>query len=47
VEAWFNVVLCAPERKHFRIELQTFAASDDLRTRLGQLWGSAPPLTRV
>lgn len=47
VEAWFNVVLCAPEQKHFRIELQAFAASDDLRTRLGQLWGSAPPLVRT
>jgi HD-like signal output (HDOD) protein len=46
LEAWFNVVLCAPEQKHFRIELQAFAASDDLRTRLGQLWGSAPPLAR-
>jgi hypothetical protein len=47
LEAWFNVVLCAPEQQRFRIELQAFAPSDDLRTRLAQLWGIAPPLIRT
>ena len=47
VEAWFNVLLCAPEQQHFRIELQAFAPSDDLRAQLSQLWGSSPPLVRA
>jgi hypothetical protein len=47
IEAWFNVVLCVPEGQRFRIELQAFAASGDLRERLSQLWTAAPPLHRL
>ncbi len=47
IEAWFNVVLCGPEGQRFRLELQAFAASGDLRERLSQLWALAPPLARV
>jgi HD-like signal output (HDOD) protein len=46
IEAWFNVVLCTPEGQRFRIELLAFAASSDLRERLGRLWASAAPLGR-
>lgn len=45
IEAWFNVVMCAPEGKRFRVELQAFAASGDLREYLSKLWGSAARLT--
>ena len=47
IEAWFNVILCVPEGQRFRIELQAFAASGDLRERLSQLWTAAPPLNRM
>ena len=47
IEAWFNVVLCVQEGQRYRIELQAFAASGDLRERLSQLWTAAPPLARV
>jgi len=43
IEAWFTVLLCVPERQRFRVELQTFATSDDLRERLAAIWASAPP----
>jgi HD-like signal output (HDOD) protein len=46
IEAWFNVVLCVPEAQRFRIELIAFAASSDLRERMGQLWAAATPLGR-
>jgi HD-like signal output (HDOD) protein len=46
IEAWFNVVLCVPEAQRFRIELIAFAASSDLRERMGQLWAGATPLGR-
>jgi HD-like signal output (HDOD) protein len=44
VEAWFNVVLCAPEGKRFKVELQAFAASGELREHLSKLWATAPKL---
>jgi HD-like signal output (HDOD) protein len=43
IEAWFTVLLCIAERQRYRIELQTFAPSDDLRERLAALWAGAPP----
>jgi HD-like signal output (HDOD) protein len=45
IEAWFNVVLCAPKGKGFRIELLAFAASSDLRERMTQLWNGGAVLT--
>jgi HD-like signal output (HDOD) protein len=47
LEAWFNVVLCAPEKQRFRIELQAFAPSSEFRERMGAIWTSAPPLPRT
>ena len=43
IEAWFTVLLCAPEQQRFRVELQAFAASEELRKRMAELWASAPP----
>jgi HD-like signal output (HDOD) protein len=43
-EGWFNVVLCAPESKRFRIELQAFAPSSELREVMNQLWTKAAKL---
>ncbi len=43
-DAWFNVLLCAPEGKRYRIELSAFAASSDVRDLLGKLWSSAAKL---
>jgi len=43
-DAWFNVVLCAPEGQRFRIELVAFAPSSELRDRMSKLWGAAQPL---
>jgi HD-like signal output (HDOD) protein len=45
IEAWFNVVLCAPKGQRFRIELLAFAASSDLRERMTQLWNGGAVLT--
>jgi HD-like signal output (HDOD) protein len=47
IEAWFNVVLCAPEKQRFRIELQAFAPSSEFRERVSAIWTSAPPLPRT
>jgi len=44
IESWYNVVMCAPEGKRFRVELAPFAASGDLREYLSKLWASAAPL---
>lgn len=44
IEAWFNVVLCAPQGARFRIELLAFAASSELRERMSQLWSAGAPL---
>lgn len=44
LEAWFNVLSCTPEGQRFRLELQLFAASNELRDRLAALWRTAPPL---
>jgi hypothetical protein len=50
IEAWFNVMLCSSDRQQrYRVELQAFAPSDDLRERLALLWASAaapPPLVK-
>jgi HD-like signal output (HDOD) protein len=45
IEAWFNVMLCAPKGPRFRIELLAFAASSDLRERMSQLWNGGAVLT--
>jgi HD-like signal output (HDOD) protein len=47
MEVWFNVVLCAPEKQRFRIELQAFAPSSEYRERMSAIWTSAPPLPRT
>jgi hypothetical protein len=44
IDAWFNVVLCAPEGQRFRIELVAFAPSSELRERMAQLWSEARPI---
>jgi hypothetical protein len=44
IDAWFNVVLCAPEGQRFRIELAAFAPSSELRERMAQLWSEARPI---
>jgi HD-like signal output (HDOD) protein len=44
LEAWFNVLSCAPEAQRFRIELQAFAPSSEFRERMGALWSHAPAL---
>ncbi|HET9959051.1 MAG TPA: HDOD domain-containing protein [Polyangiaceae bacterium] len=41
VEGWFSVALCLPERELFRIEVQAFAASRELKETLTRLWTSA------
>jgi hypothetical protein len=44
IEAWFNVLLCAPEGQRFRIELLAFAPSSELRDRMNKLWSEAQPI---
>ena len=44
IEGWFNVVLCVVEGARFRIELQAFAPSVELRELMNQLWSKADKL---
>jgi len=47
METWFNVMLCVQEKNRYRIELQAFAASSEVRDRLGALWTAAAPFERT
>ncbi len=41
VEGWFSVSLCTHEKARFRIEVQAFAPSRELRDQLTELWHGA------
>lgn len=43
MEGWFSVVLCVPERGHFRIEVQPFAPNHELRVFLAERGGQKLP----
>jgi HD-like signal output (HDOD) protein len=44
LDGWFAVLLCVPEHNHFRVELQPFAATREMRKFLTEQSAKSPPL---
>lgn len=47
LEAWFNVLSCQVDNQRFRIELQAFAPSHELREALAGVWARATKLAEA